>query len=69
MSEKETTMRRQDIKSLASDILNSEKEAENWINTPNSALNGLAPHTLLDTEQGTQRVKDILMRIEYGNYS
>lgn len=69
MSEKEIIIRWQDIKSLASDVLNSEKEAESWINTPNMALSGLAPHTLLETEQGAQRVKDILMRIEYGNYS
>ena len=69
MPEKETTMRRHDIKSLASNILNSEAAAENWINTPNGALNGLAPHILLETDQGAQRVKDILMRIKYSNYS
>ena len=69
MSGKEITMRLHDIKSLASSVLNSEEAVESWINTPNGALNGLVPHSLLETEQGAQRVKDILMRIKYGNYS
>lgn len=38
-----------------------------WLNTPNHALNGQTPLSLLNTDIGTKTVMDILGRIEYGS--
>ena len=45
------------------------KKAVHWLTTPNRALGGEVPLTLLDTSAGKEEVEAILGRIEYGVYS
>lgn len=43
--------------------------ALDWLKSPNRALAGSIPLSLLDTDAGTLQVDEILTRIEYGVYS
>jgi putative toxin-antitoxin system antitoxin component (TIGR02293 family) len=53
----------------AAQVLGSEDKASRWLHTPNRALGGEAPLTLLDTDLGARQVEDVLGRIEHGVYS
>lgn len=50
-------------------VLGSEKAFSSWIKTPNFALGGEVPFSLLDTHIGFTMVSDILGRIEHGVFS
>jgi putative toxin-antitoxin system antitoxin component (TIGR02293 family) len=50
-------------------ILGDRKKAAHWLTTPNRALGGEIPMTLLDTSAGAHEVETVLDRIEYGVYS
>lgn len=54
---------------LASQTLGSVNRAESWLKTPNRALGGQTPLSLLDTEIGERQVEDVLNRISFGVYS
>ena len=43
--------------------------ALNWLKSPNAALSGAAPLTLLDTDIGAESVLDTLGRIEHGVFA
>ena len=43
--------------------------AQDWLNSPNAALGGATPCSLLDTEVGTESVIDSLGRIEHGVFA
>ncbi len=53
----------------AIDILGDRKKAVRWLTTPNRALGGEIPITLLDTSAGAHEVEAVLDRVEYGVYS
>src|SRR5450759_447200 len=53
----------------AIDILGDRKKAAHWLTTPNRALGGEIPITLLDTSAGAHEVEAVLDRIEYGVFS
>lgn len=53
----------------AIDILGDREKAAHWLTTPNRALGGEIPITLLDTSAGAHEVEAVLDRIEYGVYS
>lgn len=53
----------------AIDVLGDQSKAAHWVNTPNQALGGEIPLTLLDTSSGEHEVEALLDRIEYGVYS
>jgi putative toxin-antitoxin system antitoxin component (TIGR02293 family) len=53
----------------AQDVFESANPAMSWLKRPNRALAGHAPIDLLDTDAGTERVVELLDRIEYGVYS
>jgi putative toxin-antitoxin system antitoxin component (TIGR02293 family) len=57
------------ISAQAQDVLESAETAVNWLKRPNRALAGHAPIALLDTDEGTWQVVELLDRIEYGVYS
>ena len=42
--------------------------AVRWFATPNPALSGETPLSLLDTDAGVRQVDDVLTRIEFGVY-
>jgi putative toxin-antitoxin system antitoxin component (TIGR02293 family) len=43
--------------------------AVDWLKSPNAALSGQTPLSLLDTEIGTELVMDMLGRIEHGVFA
>ena len=43
--------------------------ALDWLDSPNSALSGAAPGSLLDTDIGAESVMDTLGRIEHGVFA
>jgi putative toxin-antitoxin system antitoxin component (TIGR02293 family) len=53
----------------AIDVLGDKKKAVHWLTTPNRALGGEIPITLLDTSAGAHEAEALLERIEYGVYS
>jgi putative toxin-antitoxin system antitoxin component (TIGR02293 family) len=53
----------------AVEVLDDADKAVHWLTTPNRALGGVVPMTLLDTPEGREQVETILGRIEYGVYS
>jgi putative toxin-antitoxin system antitoxin component (TIGR02293 family) len=57
------------VAALAEDVFGSPAAAESWLKEPNPALGHVTPLSLMNTDQGTQTVTDILGRIEHGVYS
>ena len=53
----------------AIDVLGDKRKGAHWLATPNRALGGESPISLLDTSAGTHEVEALLDRIEYGVYS
>ena len=53
----------------ATEVLGSQKKAVRWLESPNRALGGAIPMSLLDTDVGTQAAEAVLTRIEYGVFS
>lgn len=54
---------------LADEYMGARSKSILWIRTPNSALGGVAPLALLDTEIGARQVENVLGRIAYGGIS
>jgi putative toxin-antitoxin system antitoxin component (TIGR02293 family) len=54
------------IYAQATDVLEDEKLAAEWLMRPNVQLRGERPLDMLDTQTGFDRVRDLLMRLEYG---
>lgn len=54
------------VHSQATDVLEDTKLASQWMLHPNALLGGERPLDMLDTQAGYDRVRDILMRFEYG---
>ncbi|MBZ8182378.1 type II RES/Xre toxin-antitoxin system antitoxin [Oscillatoria salina] len=50
-------------------VFEDSETAKNWLNRPNRALAEATPLELLDTDAGTQKVDELLDKIEYGVYS
>jgi putative toxin-antitoxin system antitoxin component (TIGR02293 family) len=57
------------IAAFAEEVLGSAQAAERWLKEPIPALGRVTPLSLLDTDEGAQRVTDILGRIDHGVYS
>jgi hypothetical protein len=53
----------------ATEVLGDKDKAVHWLSSPNRALAGEVPITLLDTSAGEHEVQSLLDRIEYGVYS
>lgn len=53
----------------AVEVLGNREVATTWLKTPNAALGRRPPLSLLDTDAGSERVADVLGRIEHGVYS
>ena len=53
----------------ASEVFEDVAAALDWLKSPNRALGGVTPLSLLDTELGAENVLDVLGRIEHGVYS
>lgn len=53
----------------ANEVFEDTEAALHWLKSPNSALSGATPLSLLDTEIGAESVMDTLGRIEHGVYA
>ena len=67
--EGERLMRLVRLVAQATEVLGSQKKAVRWLESPNRALGGAIPMSLLDTDVGTQAAEAVLTRIEYGVFS
>jgi putative toxin-antitoxin system antitoxin component (TIGR02293 family) len=47
-------------------VYGSRKRARQWLNRPNPRLDERAPNALLDTDEGMQRVEELLGQIDEG---
>ena len=68
-AESELLFRLARVLAAATEILGSEENSRDWLETENRALGGELPIKLLDTGIGFQQVMDALYRIEHGVYS
>lgn len=57
------------IAALAEDVLGSSAAATMWLKEQIPTLGGATPWSLMDTDEGAQRVAELLGRIDYGVYS
>jgi len=55
--------------SRASEVFDDPAAAVDWLKSPNAALRGNAPLSLLDTDIGAESVLDTLGRIEHGVFA
>lgn len=55
--------------SRASEVFDDSAAAVDWLKSPNAALRGNAPLSLLDTDIGAESVLDTLGRIEHGVFA
>jgi putative toxin-antitoxin system antitoxin component (TIGR02293 family) len=62
-------MRLHRILVMAMDTLGSREAAESWLAAPALGLEGRRPLDLLQSTDGTELVKSLLVRMEYGVYS
>lgn len=53
----------------AAEVFEDEHAALNWLKSPNAALGGTSPLSLLDTELGSVAVVNTLGRIEHGVFA
>ena len=67
-SESDRLFRLARIAAQASEVLGNEVKASRWLHTPNRALGGKPPLTLLDTDLGARQVEAVVGRIEDGVY-
>ncbi len=69
-TESDVIVRTATIFSRAIEVLGTREKASHWLmNSPNDALGGAVPASILDTSTGEREVLAILDRIEYGVYS
>lgn len=57
------------VTSQAIDVLGSQEAAERWLASPAIGLDRRKPLDLLQSTEGTQMVKTLLTRMDYGVYS
>lgn len=57
-----------EILAKASEVMGSQRDAEEWLNEPAMGLNGHRPLDLLATSAGAELVERLLGQIEYGVY-
>lgn len=53
----------------ANEVFEDAEAARHWLKSPNSALGGKTPFSLLDTDIGAENVLDTLGRIEHGVFA
>jgi putative toxin-antitoxin system antitoxin component (TIGR02293 family) len=51
---------------LAADVFGDEDLGKNWLLEPNMATDDKPPLSLLGTSGGLERVKNLLLRLQYG---
>jgi uncharacterized protein (DUF2384 family) len=59
----------EDVKLLAVTVFGDKTKAEEWLVTPNTALNNFAPDSRLTTKEGVEEVILLLRKIKTGEFS
>lgn len=67
--ETEKLVRMAHVVERASEVFEGMEEALDWLKSPNAAMSGVIPMSLLDTEIGAKVVMDTLGRIEHGVFA
>jgi putative toxin-antitoxin system antitoxin component (TIGR02293 family) len=67
--EAEKSLRVARVFTMATEVLESEEDARQWLNEPVPALGGKRPIDLLDTDVGAQEVTNLLGAIKWGMYA
>jgi putative toxin-antitoxin system antitoxin component (TIGR02293 family) len=68
-TESERIVRLARVIANASDVLGDRENAARWLTGPVTALGGVTPLSLLDTDVGLDQVLTVLGRIEHGIFS
>ena len=68
-SKNEETVSFARVSEKAEEIFGSQEKAEQWLNLPNALLNGSSPAQVIKNSFESEKVMDILSRIEYGVFS
>jgi putative toxin-antitoxin system antitoxin component (TIGR02293 family) len=63
------TLRLAAVTEQAIEVLGSQEAAERWLSTPAIGLDQRRPIDLLQSSKGTELVKTLLTRIDYGVYA
>ena len=53
----------------AREVFDDEADTRTWFSTPNPALSGQPPLSLVDTDADARLVEAVLVRIEFGVYA
>lgn len=67
--ESEKVLRLARLAARAEEVLGAADKAHRWLRTPNRALGGKTPMSMLDVDLGASRVEQLLGRIQFGVYS
>lgn len=66
----ELIRKKEEVLTYGLEVFNNEKNKfQHWLESPNFALNGLKPESLLKTLSGIQTVRNCLNKIEFGNFA
>ena len=63
------TLRLASMAALAKEVLGSQDAAEQWLSKPAIALDQRRPIELLQSSEGAEMVKTLLLRMDYGVYA
>ena len=69
MNVSDRALRLATVTSQAMDVLGSQEAAERWLSIPALGLGGRKPIDLLQSTQGTELVRTLLTRMDYGVYA
>ena len=56
------------IRRLARDLFTNDAAITQWLKTPRSSLQGMAPIDLIGSKQGTRAVEGLIRGLSYGNF-
>jgi len=54
------------VRARCMEVFEDQELCTKWLNTPNMVLGGVAPVSMLETDDGMQTVLGVLGRIEHG---
>lgn len=69
MANTEGNLDKAQVLRLAREVWESQAAADEWLHSRVPALNGHTPFELLDTPEGRRRVSEVLLKIEFGEFS
>lgn len=68
-AESDRLLRTHRLLAHARTVFDEDADVRTWLSTPNAALAGESPLSLLDTDAGVRLVDEVLTRLEFGVYA